>query len=786
MRTKVLLYAALAANVALSSCTREPEEESGLLNSGMELEFTAAWADAKSISDVGTDSRTVLQEDGTSIWWTTGEEINVFLENGVSGKFTSTNTEPAATASFSGILSGPSTMTEENELETVYWAVYPYSEENSFDGQGLILKLPAEQAASSGTFADKFFPSIARGDSYFLDFWNVSGGARFSVVTKGVEKVVFKSKSGRPMAGKIKVGFDDNGRPQILDISDPVDSVVIRASGKGFVPGVYYYAAMIPQKHIDGITIILNTSDKKATTTLENSITIRRSTFGILDKMDDGLAYVDTKDYSVPEIVDLGLSVKWSSFNLGASTPEEYGDFFSWGEIGSKSDYNWSSYRWCNGNYNSLTKYCSNTSYGAAGFVDNYSELELDDDAPHTLLGDKWRMPTSEEWAELKDNCNWDWTTINGVKGMKVSSKLSGYVDKWIFFPAAGYIDGSNGYDSGLYGYYWSSSLNEGNPRNAYFSGFSSGGVGIHSDNRCGGFSIRPVFSDVKLTGIQIQQSTMKFVAGASATLLVSPIPSDASLPILTWSTSNSSVATVSSHGVVSAVAAGSCVITAQTPLGIKSSCSISVSPSSGYENGYEWVDLGLSVKWATYNVWAKTNTESGGYFAWGETGTRSNYTWEWHKWWYGKDNWDYNWSGWGSLLKYCTDYKYGYQGFVDNKTELELSDDAARAKWKGTWRIPTMAEWKELVDNCTHKSTLNGSLLIEQFTSKINNKTVSFLSKPGYMNGTGCYYGSSQGYWSTSIKTSDPREAYFIDFTFLKFDSSLRCYGRPIRAVCE
>ena len=102
MKAQSLLYAAVAAIVCLS-CTREAEGTTTLAE-GIELEFTAAWADEKSTSDAETDSRTVLQEDGTSIWWTPNEEINVFFGTGASGRFVSTNTEPKPVVSFHGTL----------------------------------------------------------------------------------------------------------------------------------------------------------------------------------------------------------------------------------------------------------------------------------------------------------------------------------------------------------------------------------------------------------------------------------------------------------------------------------------------------------------------------------------------------------------------------------------------------------------------------------------------------------------------------------------------------------
>ena len=194
--------------------------------------------------------------------------------------------------------------------------------------------------------------------------------------------------------------------------------------------------------------------------------------------------------YNGHEYVDLGLSVKWATCNVGASKPEEYGDCFAWGETEPKSTYNWSTYKYCNGSSSSLTKYCTNSSYGT---VDNKTTLDLSDDAARVNWGGSWRMPTMAEQDELLNNCTWTWTTQNGVYGYKVTSKKSGYTSKSIFLPAAGYRDDSWLSSAGSYGDYWSSSLNSNNPYGAWYVLFDSGFVNRSFDNRYFGFSVRPV-----------------------------------------------------------------------------------------------------------------------------------------------------------------------------------------------------------------------------------------------------------------------------------------------------
>lgn len=187
------------------------------------------------------------------------------------------------------------------------------------------------------------------------------------------------------------------------------------------------------------------------------------------------------------EYVDLGLSVKWATCNVGASKPEEYGDYFAWGETQPKTTYDWSTYKWCNGSYNTLTKYNNSSSYGT---VDNKTQLELSDDAARANWGGSWRMPTRAEQDELRENCTWTWTTQNGVNGYKVTSKKNG---NSIFLPAAGHRSGSSLYDAGGDGLYWSSSLYSGSPSRAYDLGFGSDSVDWNYLSRYFGFTVRPV-----------------------------------------------------------------------------------------------------------------------------------------------------------------------------------------------------------------------------------------------------------------------------------------------------
>ena len=193
----------------------------------------------------------------------------------------------------------------------------------------------------------------------------------------------------------------------------------------------------------------------------------------------------------VPTAVDLGLSVKWGTFNIGASKPEDAGYYYSWAETDTKNSYSWNTYLWCKGENTDLLKYNFNSMYGT---VDNKMRIDPADDAAYVRLSTNWRIPTSSEWGELmhQSNCTWEWDSTR--KGYKVISKVPGYEGKNIFIPAAGYKDNNTVKDLGSYGDYWSSSLSSDFPDRAWRLFFDNDIRERRDDSsRYYGFTIRPV-----------------------------------------------------------------------------------------------------------------------------------------------------------------------------------------------------------------------------------------------------------------------------------------------------
>ena len=251
----------------------------------------------------------------------------------------------------------------------------------------------------------------------------------------------------------------------------------------------------------DDMSVTWSSSDENIATVINGLvIAIGEGTAIITCSANDGsgakaTCHVRVGDYPY---VNLGLSsgTLWATMNVGANSPEDYGDYFAWGETVGYNDgyttFDWTHYRHCKRSYNTITKYCNKSNYGYNGFTDTLTELEAEDDAAYVNWGIKWRMPTDAQWTELRTECTWSWTTQNGVNGYLVT----GSNGNSIFIPAAGYRGSGSLNVAGSWGYYWSHSLNTDNPINAHVVYFYSGNVYRDYNYRYYGFSVRPVRSE--------------------------------------------------------------------------------------------------------------------------------------------------------------------------------------------------------------------------------------------------------------------------------------------------
>lgn len=185
------------------------------------------------------------------------------------------------------------------------------------------------------------------------------------------------------------------------------------------------------------------------------------------------------------EAVDLGLSVGWASCNLGAESPEEFGNYYAWGEISPKVDYSWDTYLYSDANGKRFSKY----NMTAGGPKDYKTRLDYSDDAARKTLGDGWRMPGKNEIIELKNRCQWTWTRVGNVFGYSIYSKKTG---KSIFLPASGYYDGIQFNNCGV-GYYLMNTPCLDSSPCALVLTIEKTSFDIKRYNRYYGFSIRPV-----------------------------------------------------------------------------------------------------------------------------------------------------------------------------------------------------------------------------------------------------------------------------------------------------
>lgn len=399
-----------------------------------------------------------------------------------------------------------------------------------------------------------------------------------------------------------------------------------------------------------------------------------------------------TEDY---EFVDLGLSVKWATKNVGAEIITDYGDFFAWGETEPKEEYDWTTYKYSEGKATKMTKY-SNSSLSA--IQDFKYVLDASDDAAAICWGDCWRTPTLNEMNELLQNCSWTWQNNyegSGIAGFLVRSNISGYTDNFIFLPAAGHWGGKNPYDTNQKGMYWTSSLDYGSFASLQAAQlfFGDDGYQTISYDRQIGMTVRPVYDD-RETNTSPEQFDYDDQIG-----------------------------------------------------------------------GHYYVDLGLSVKWATTNIGADTPMMGGNLFAWGETTLKETYSPKTYK---------YSVNGrWDVVSKYTQ---------KDSIATLEPSDDAATCNWGEEWRTPTIDEWNELIENCDWYLT-DGILGV----SKVNGKRI-VLSRY-----TGCrddysYHNTTEGghYWSANNSSVDKHRGWAIICKYYLYttDNINRYWGMAIRPV--
>ncbi len=489
------------------------------------------------------------------------------------------------------------------------------------------------------------------------------------------------------------------------------------------------------------------------------------------------------------EWVDLGLpsGTLWAAYNVGADAPEEYGDYFAWGETEPKEVYDWSTYKWCNGTNDSLTKYCSTNGYGV---LDHKNELDCEDDAAYVNWGPLWCMPTHEQQVELMNVCTWTQTTLNGVNGYLVT----GPNGNKLFFPYTGERSGSELMYAGSSAGYWPRTLFAADAGQIMYLRWNE--VRTAWTYRCMGYTVRAVrsqqliveqqnfdFGEVPIGQTRRGELTIVNNTAEAQTLTVS---ADEPFLLEQGEGSASSITVVvpgNSSGTVRVVYTAtepgefSGNVTFQSPAFDGGERVIPVQAFAYSDNvpEHRYVDLGLpsGTLWATCNVGASAPEEFGDYFAWGETEPKEDYLWTTYKWCNGSDQ---------TLTKYCT---YDYFGTVDSLTVLYPEDDAATVNWGSSWCMPTEDQFLELYRLCskiwTTRNGVNGYLYIGPSGNTL------FLPATGKRIGSSLQESGTRGYyWSRSLVEDITYSAWCLNFglDYMHSSSNSRNLGITVRAV--
>lgn len=500
-----------------------------------------------------------------------------------------------------------------------------------------------------------------------------------------------------------------------------------------------------------------------------------------------------------PDYVDLGLpsGTLWATRNVGAACPEDYGDYFAWGETAPKEKYAWSNYSLCDGNEWSMTKYDPSAFW-------RHDELELEpiDDAATVNWGPSWCMPSEGQVVELINNCSWQFTEKNGVNG----SLVTGPNGNTIFLPAAGYRSNSSLSRAGTSGFYWSSTVKYNEEKYAFYLNCYSNAA--HSmayyPGRCTGFTVRPVrvptadepplyiaqrsleLGEVPIGVTRTDELTIINNTDEDLTLTVtvdepfSLKEEDGSTMSMTIEVPTGTIAPVTVEFFADDQGDFNGHVTFQSPAfaGGEKVIPVQARAINDVEQ-HQYVDLGLPshTLWATCNIGASSPEECGDYFAWGETKPKDYYAWSSYK-------WNMSTTTGYELTKYCLEDLYGCGGFVDGKEELDPADDAAYVNWGPQWRMPTMEQFEEMYDNCALAWLQQNGVYGMLFTGPNGNSM--FLPVTGLRVGCERYYANMEGMaWSRTCE-DDSRYAIYLSYYsedwYLFFGK--RCYGLPVRPV--
>ena len=714
-------------------------------NKGVVLQFTATTGEED-------ETKTEWQSNG-EIWWNPEEDICIFYGASDKNRFTSTNDEKVKKATFTGTLSAFTGETESGDFN-YFWAVYPYDAAVSCDGTAVVATLPHNQTAQVGTFSPNTNLTIAKSAGLSLAFYNVCAWFRFSVAQEGVKVVVFRGNNNEDVAGTFSVSMNESSRPTTTEVLDGQGQKEIRLTlpnDEAFVVGENYYFTLLPQTFSKGFTLEFETDYSNGQRSVNSSVTFVRNVYHWGDSFDGNIVYDCTEMPLCFEAIESGTinishvgSLQYNKNNAGwtscsgdvAVTPGDKVFFKGTGclvyddDIDSYTYFhiNFKGYLYGNlmslldpDNYSTLT--VPPTDFYAGGLFQNAKILShpnnelvlpataLTNDCYYGMFSGCTELTRAPELpaTELAAQCYYG--MFQGCTKLTTAPKI---------LPATTLARGC--YDKMFY--------------------------------RCTSLTAAPELPAVELSHTCYEQMFMGCSSLAKAPYLPALELAYGCYYGMFYNCASLQDITI----MATDISASSCLtdwVSGVSSIGtITKNCNatwdvvgVNGTPASWIiETDHPYVDLGLSVLWSQYNIGASAIDDIGDYYSWGETTSKTTYTWETYQ--YGKYS-D------GTLSKYCTDESYGV---VDNLTELDLSNDAANVSWGDSWKMPSKDNFEEMESNCTVKDERTGLLKVTG-----PNGNYIFMPYNPIRDDSGIYPTSltSATYWSSTLYGSDCRYAY-------------------------
>ena len=573
MTKRSSLFGLAVLSLIVASCVNEIYSDQAMEEM---RRYTLSFEDQTKTGISGTGNK-------RSIHWTDGDQIKYYTEPNQSNPITADVVIDGSSA----VISIPRGQTDEF-INAVYGATQLNSNLSTSDCMFVSSPVKSKQRYSS--FAEAHVCAAFSEDieNTTIRFRNAVCIVSFTS-SAAVHKVVFSGNNGEIINagsdGDLKISLSGD----VLTVesaanSSATDQTSVTIDTNGDESDFYF--AILPVCFSNGITVKCYDSEdcllfakkvEKEINTISGSGAVKMIGLGRAQDWINSVPTAPDELYAV----DLGLSVKWAPYNVGATKPEEYGDYFAWGETASKKDYKWTNYQFGTSKNGPFSKYVIDSGYGT---VDHKIVLDPEDDAAYTNWNGNWRLPSNEEAAELIDNCTWSWTTRNGVKGYKVTGPSGNF----IFLPANGMRSGTSLSDAGSKGNYWSSSLSA---DGAYFASspfFNQSEVQSGNNYRYLGLGVRPVYGAVvPVSSISLPKTLSLTDTTPSLTLTATVRPANATYKSISWVSSNEAIATVDSYGRVTAVSVGKAKITAYSADGTKSaSCTVTVEDTSSINLG--------------------------------------------------------------------------------------------------------------------------------------------------------------------------------------------------------